>query len=37
MKLKRRKTSQNIKINNTNQTQNRQIHQGKLQHHVMQH
>ena len=43
MKLKRRKgnlpskTSQNIKVNNTNQNQNRQIHQTKLEQHWMQH
>jgi len=41
MKLKRRKShpprkTQNIKIN-TNQNQNRQIHQRKLQQHVIQH
>ena len=43
MKLKRRKNtrqeknSQHIKINNTNQNQNRQIHLRKLQQHVIQH
>jgi len=43
MKLKRRKShpprinSQDIKINNTTQNQNRQIHLRKLQQHVIQH